>query len=296
MTLRRSFIQLLLILPFAAWGRGGSVIGNGAGLAENNFQYAYQSLPRFIENCLKSALCQVNSVERSLLAKISSAAQINLRRDDRLIFISEKEQPDFFTTGVSEENRIAKTELQIDTPIYINLDLLYTQSGSINLDIPTMQSILVHELGHQVGVTSHTKLDILGSKIKKFILENWQVVTLPLSQDMGGVATASIVNHNNPYKNSDVIIQWQQKSLALGRTVMKDVTCTSAEGNFTGIQIYNAHFGINPQTKNLQFYAWADLYCYNTSEKIVRLVRKNFGYEINADLAFHFLGSYNVPN
>lgn len=292
-SLRHSLLGLIVSLPGFSWA-GGSMVGNGAGLVENNFQYAYQSLPRFIESCLESSICQAGPADRKLLQKISAAAQKNLVLENRLIFVSEKERPGFFTTGVGEENRIAKTSLEILKPIYINFDLLYANDGSANVDIPTMYSILTHELGHQVGIKQHAALDILGSKLKKFVLDNWQTVTLPLNADFGGDAEASIINHKVPYRSTDVLIQWHAQSKRISTNIIRDIGCKSNEGNFSGIQIYNAHFGINPEEKTIQFYAWADVYCFNPAENTVRLFRRSFGYDINSELKLNFLGLKNL--
>ena len=43
---------LYLLFSQMAFAGGGVVVGNGAGIAENNFQYAYQSLDTILIVCI----------------------------------------------------------------------------------------------------------------------------------------------------------------------------------------------------------------------------------------------------
>jgi len=146
---------------------GGVIVGNGAGFAEGLFQQSYQSLPLILENIrlIQNEVLSKNEIE--LLIKIQTIAAGNSNKKDRLIFLSEKENPNFFNTTEIEVHRFAKTFTNSDSPIFINTDWLYTETGK-NLSHATVIALLVHEIGHQAGEMDHNALDFLGAKVKNY--------------------------------------------------------------------------------------------------------------------------------
>jgi hypothetical protein len=150
-------------------GNGSGLVGNGAGLVEQNVFFAYQSLGKAMEDCLfLQALCGVSPREQALLKAIQSLQQRFPANEERLQFLSGKENPGFFDTAPGQSHRIAKTGLLAGDTIYFNSDLLYTSTGQPALDLPAIYALLTHELGHQTGNPDHGELDRLGAKLRGF--------------------------------------------------------------------------------------------------------------------------------
>lgn len=148
---------------------GGDIIGNGGGLAEQNFTYALTQLADFIQETLKAGLVTGEAADH--LKLISKAARLEAMKADKLIFLSGKNNPGFFDAENDPEVRLAKTGLTQNAPIFVNLDLLYRKTGDVveMLPIPVMVASLVHELGHNIGLLDHAYLDFLGARVRQMV-------------------------------------------------------------------------------------------------------------------------------
>ncbi|MBY0515320.1 MAG: hypothetical protein K2P81_00320 [Bacteriovoracaceae bacterium] len=148
---------------------GGDIIGNGGGLAEQNFTYALSQLPEFISETLNEGF--VKGVDVTNLNKIYAVAKSESAKADKLVFLSGKNNPGIFSAANDPEIRLAKTGLTSEAPIFVNIDLLYsrTEDGTEILPMPVMIASLVHELGHQAGFTDHAYLDFLGARVRRMI-------------------------------------------------------------------------------------------------------------------------------
>lgn len=174
------FLPCLLLALSAHAGTGGSLVGNGAGLAELEIAYAYSvGIPETISYCLNTGACELNDDEESSLRKIQEILERYPDANYKIHFLSEKELPGFFDTGVGEHHRIAKTDSKGHSVIFINRDALYDAEGRATVDMPLAASILVHELGHQIGIGDHTWLDALGSKVRAFLSRTKSQVVHP---------------------------------------------------------------------------------------------------------------------
>ena len=172
-----SISALFLLLPFtlpAAWplaGGGGDRAGNGGGLAEQNLQFAYLSLPRIYQNCLDDSTCLQDSRLAQTLKAIRDSLPREARPETGLVFDSERKHPGrFLVDGVV---RVAVTGDRVGDPIILNLDLLYSRSvdGTTSAtDLGTAISILTHELGHHQGAFHDPQgerfLDALGASVR----------------------------------------------------------------------------------------------------------------------------------
>ncbi len=268
---------------------GASVIGNGAGIVENNIQFSYSSLPDLVKECLRTNRCEISATEARTLSRILTVLSINASNADRILFVSEKENPGFFDTGVNEKHRIAKTGLTPKDPIYINTDLLYNEKGQPNIDLPTITSILLHEVGHQSGEQSHAILDIIGSKLKKMISHKMDIHSIVLSDD--SYLEVTIINHKFPFLISDLMVSWQGIGTKnLSQAINTSIKCT--EGDLSGLEVFNGHFtsiSISDIDKKVGFGIWINLSCYSEAQNKNLVETKSMELEIGKDLSVKIL-------
>jgi hypothetical protein len=293
MTSRGLFFAILVSshLAFA----GGSVVGNGAGLVENNFQYSYSMIPALITACLASAQCPLTTAEQSLLKSIREIATENASNRDRLIFVSDADEQGFFDTGVSEKHRIAKTGLTRSDVIYVNTDLLYDGKGKPRLDYPSIISILIHEIGHQTGEPDHATLDILGGKIRALAYDK----TTPYSIQMenGDEIAVTILNTDLPMRTADFYFSWQGVgSTKATSQITNGLTCSKKNSNLAGIELTNGAFFLtrpfsNATISDVGFSVWARLFCYAKKNSMVVVENYSIRVKIRKDLTLEILES-----
>ena len=157
--------QVVSTLTYAK--SGSSLVGNGAGIIENSFTYYYSQLKSLIQDFLDQHNHPTNSLNTDLLVKIQNVLEKNFDPSLNLVFISGKLNAGFFQTAGNEPHRIAKTFLDVKSPIFVNTDLLYKINGETAIDDGAIVSILIHELGHQAGEENHQKLDMIGNLVRK---------------------------------------------------------------------------------------------------------------------------------
>jgi hypothetical protein len=98
-------IVFCLFLSCSAWGRGGDsiIVGNGAGLAENNIQFAYLSLKMLTTYCSDApSLCRLDAKEAKTINDIQSVVRKNADKTDKIIFLKEE---DFSRFSFSPQKR-----------------------------------------------------------------------------------------------------------------------------------------------------------------------------------------------
>lgn len=289
--MKNKIFTLIILIQSAVWA-GGSIIGNGAGIVENTFQFAYQNLHSTFSECITQAKCELTEAETDLVKKMRKVIEINRSNENRILFVTEKDLPGFFKTGDNEYHRIAKTGLDATTPIYVNLDLIYLHDGNPAFDYATITSILVHELGHQAGETNHAKLDIIGSKIKKNILKKIQNHSTVLSEEQIEV---SIINRHFPFRTSDVSISWQNVgSVVATKELLESVKCKNPNDTLAGIEIQNGHFSfLTKETPakpaHFGFGFWAMLTCYSKEKEIFLPEQRQVQVEVNRELQIRTL-------
>ncbi len=278
-------ISNILPVSFAkSNGGGGAVVGNGAGIAENFFQYAYQSLPKFISNCRAVNNCVNSDSDKELLEKISRISITNSSKLNRLIFLSGKSSPGFFDTGINERSRIAKTYLDADSSIYINTDMLYDINNKLTLNFSDMIRILVHEIGHQTGLEDHAQLDILGAKIS--IFSDAQTSSYRFKTDINEEKieiSINVINLDHPEKISLVSFNWMNgDSVNLTNQISSGVSCKLDSEKVEGIELTNGHFDIDEQG-GLLFKSWLNLSCQDISALKTSTTKRNLYIFFGAD-------------
>lgn len=279
-------IVCLIVLGLIAFNQaiakesgGGTVVGNGAGIVESNFQLAYLSLPKIISTCLEERSCALDREERKIARDIHSILKLNSNKKDRLIFLSEKEYPGFFTTGANESYRVAKTELNGEAPIYVNTDMLYDKEGNPALNFAGVLRILVHELGHQTGIIAHGVLDILGSKIANFSEENTNYYRYIINEEAEKEDQESlyfaVANYDTPLKTTMLMFNWKNShSEDLTNAVIISSECKYSSESYAGIELFNGHFSFD-QRGLLSFNAWVKLSCFESFSGATNIYKRN---------------------
>lgn len=266
--MNRRFINFILIVlalfSFNAFGNGGSVVGNGAGIVESNFRYAYFLINETIASCTENALCQLTTSDIELLNKISLVIEKNINDENNIIFISEKLHPGFFTTSENETNRIAKTGLTPDTPIYINSDLLYSSNGEVLIDFPNIVGILIHELGHQSGFVDDSILDYLGSKIRYFLSSRIEEYKFKIDDTAKREIDIRIINSEFPSKMAHVYLSWNQdRAIEISQMIHSHTSCKNIDDISIGYEIINGYFLKDVINDEVVFNGWLKNYCSN---------------------------------
>ena len=248
-------------------------------MVEQNIQYVYLSLPTLISDCTSGKnQCSVTEEELHLLDKIQKIIYINYSTADRIQFVSERQNPGFFTTSSLESNRIAKTGLDLNSPIFFNIDEIYDLNGRPNIDFAAIAAFLIHEIGHQTGEKSHAKLDILGAKIRMQLAAKFVSLDYSFSNQKS-IIELTIVNYSLPTAIGDVYLTSSTGgSLQLTTIILKKLHCSNSEDNVIGFNINNGHWNHvldNPSV--IEFESWVQVYCRNMRSEQSSLHVNNMG-------------------
>lgn len=167
-----SFLILAIALAISSVGQGGPgvIVGNGTGLAEQNFAYVLRKLPLIYDLCLsKYSSCLDTNLEISLFKKIRENLDKELETPGLLEFESGSINPERFM--IDHMMRVAVTGDKVGDTIFINTDLLYVREKADlhALDIGAAIAILTHEFGHHNGIRDHAFLDLVGAKVRAFV-------------------------------------------------------------------------------------------------------------------------------
>lgn len=246
----------------------GDIVGNGGGKAEADFNYTYKKLHKFISDCISTYSCMVNDRQRALLHKIMRISLINQNKKDKLIFIDEHLMPGFFNDENDPQVRVAKTGFEEDSPIFINLDIIYNHSTQL-LDIPAIVAILIHEIGHQTGIKEHALLDDLGATVRNFL--NAEKLQSKISVYDNSV-TMTAFNFNNKDVYSELNLSYRGINLEFSTRVVEQAKCSKEGTELVGLKIENLSFR---RTKNvrtgklIRTRAWITLNCMSKDLSIV---------------------------
>ncbi len=164
-------------LALAAYS-GADIVGNGGGYIEQNFRYIYHNLDRTISQCLSVPYCAGNIEDRNNLRAIRDVVLKYREQKNRIVFLAGSDFENFFNSELDPGERVAKTGFSPEFPIFINLSLI--EEMSIGSDLSLILGILAHEIGHQVGVSSHSYLDSLASRLRSVFYDN--TLTIELTQ------------------------------------------------------------------------------------------------------------------
>lgn len=273
------FLMMTTQFAYSANKSGGDRVGNGGGLAEQNFIFTLQVLPDYIDRCLDSIDCRINIEDRIYLVLIRELAESIEDSKSEFIFLSGKEHPEIFHNENDPEVRLAKTGSTPDAPIYVNLDLLYLRNGSGELkimEVPTMVGNLIHELGHQVGNLDHSYLDSLGAKVRHYLISDRNAYIYPVR----GEYLEIIVNNFEIPSFPVIYIRNDKKTLLLDLELERKITCE--RGMPIGATLTNGHW-VRGKTERV-FKAWLATHCQQ--EETIEIVDKDLEVRVKEDLSF----------
>ncbi len=234
----------------------GDIVGNGGGLIEQNFMSAYYSIQTAIQHCLNNYECDITAQETSLLREINQVYIDKVDQVQPLIFVNEEIADGFFKSEEDQTPRIAKTGFTSNSQIFINLDM----AEEISNDIPTMISILVHELGHQVGIANHSILDQLGAKVRNMWNSNFKILKFEMKDTPLEVRLFSTESN---YISSSLSYNFRGKTQSLNNKVFDELECAQNESIY-GFNLTNGHWErpiVTDYTTRISIGYWVDIYC-----------------------------------
>ena len=99
-------------------------VGNGGGIAEQNFTFAYLNMKKYFSVCYKTRLCQLSLEEDNIVQALMLRHDKELIAQPQLIFTSSKESPNTFDNE-NHVHRLAVTGNNVGNEIYINTDFIF---------------------------------------------------------------------------------------------------------------------------------------------------------------------------
>jgi hypothetical protein len=177
-SLKKVFIATLLVMMSvnATASYHGELTGNTA--IEREIRWVWRHLPTFLISCKNSGSeCADPAIQATLDQLIAYApAWDSVQQNswaDLLKFVSEKDHTDLFSPNGSETHRLAVTNTQKYSVIYINSDRM-------QLPLETWVGILVHEAVHHMGVVDGADRypDKVGAEIARHFKKQIQYSSL----------------------------------------------------------------------------------------------------------------------
>lgn len=186
-------------------GHGGDVVGNGGGIIEGTIQFLVQNLQSYVDQTIKHMDTSYPSVVAEALLKISRSLQFR-KNPLKVIYLTREEAGTFFFDDLDQQERAAKTRFDENSPIFINIDLLYEME---DISREFLLGTLVHEVGHQVGYQSHSFLDYLGGEVVQAI--NLKVSSLDAITFGQGQVDVNFLNFDKNSSRAQLSIQYDDQ-------------------------------------------------------------------------------------
>lgn len=243
--------------------RSGDIVGNGSGFHENQAEFFYQSLAKNIVSALGQHAVLLSDEERKVLRDILNIL-LEQRDQAKIIFLNESDVPGFFYDPMKEGSpRIAKTGFDSSYPIYVNRDMVEKQFNHSPL---TWVSLLVHELGHQTGVSSHSFLDRLGSKVRLVLSLGEESIVYPIIGTTGIQVMA--INHYVSDGLPDLIVLYNGQAKGIGSWDVESLNGVCGNNRFDGFHLINMHWKDRSKfdmgmKMMIPMGAWAHVRCHN---------------------------------
>jgi hypothetical protein len=234
----------------------GDVVGNGGGLLEQNFMLSYYSLQTAIDNCLTFIDCFNSKEEKAILIEINKLFIQKIDQKNIFVFVKNKDHNNFFYDENDQTQRIAKTGFDKKYPIFINLDV----SNEIINDVPAMLGIIIHELGHQVGILSHNFLDQLGARVRSMWMRDWVVSKVVVGSEKLSVR---LFTAQSNFINSKLSYVFKGKVQSLNFLIYREISCGEGE-MLHGFSLSNGHWkrpDVNPLSTIIKKTFWIDVLC-----------------------------------
>lgn len=254
------FLDLMGIDPSEA--RSGDVVGNGGGVYETQAYFYYHNLAKHIVSTFDQDFVKFTDDEIVVLRRILDHMPL-FGEQGKLVFLSQASQPGFFfEQNVDEAPRLAKTGFSFSYPIFINREMVYE-----NFDKTSSQwiNVLIHELGHQVGVKNHLLLEELGAKVATVAQTDKEQLRYHFDKDH----SLEIVVFNHSFVNgvADVNVTFADQSVSLRGLNSQEIKGICGNLSFGGIQFENLHWEKRPgflqagEPLTVKAAAWAKVKC-----------------------------------
>lgn len=260
-----------------ARGGSGDIVGNGGGLVEQNFQYAYDKAADLIDHCSVYKNCDIDAEDLAILEEIKLTIISNWGNKERLKFIPSQFE-DFFNDEGDYETRIAKTGFDPSFPILINLNLAY-RNESFTYDFGAMIAIVIHEVGHQIGIIDHGYLDFLGQALRRETIAQQDNFGIKI---VNGKFNIAVLNSGaNKLSKPGLYVSFNNKSIPLLKKVTEEIHCP-INSELLGFNVENGHFSkpnIILHRVLLQFQSWLTFFCENKESKTIRVFQRDMNME-----------------
>lgn len=244
----------------------GDIVGNGGGAVEQNFNFAFNSIPTVVNQCLSSMECLLSNDEKLILLEIRSTFFSKLDQRTRFIFINEDESRGIFKDQFDKTERIAKTGFSNMFPIFINLGLI-EKSKYFKYDPSAALSLIIHELGHQAGYASHSMLDNLSSKLRvafSYSVENTKI-------DIAGKELLVNIYNSEFRYDSQISFTYNYRLTNLSYEIRESLQCETKRQFVSGYSLSNAYWEratvINDRT-HTKLSLWINIHCESMTGEI----------------------------
>lgn len=237
------FVMLLNLNANAFWG---DEVGNGAGLIENRIINIYHNIDRYIAAALEHGDFRDSEIED--LSKIL----IHWSTIENETIVQFSEDQSFFE--IDGDVKIAVTGLELDSPIFLNSTLINTLEASEYYE--AMVSVLVHELGHKVGILDHNYLDALGSKVSRSTLKSQQFYFLDILNRENFV---EVVSFHSSDLSDKIILNLEGQTYNISEYIDEQGVCNGtyeafnfhtdpSTQNFSGLILFNCEASFEVRT------------------------------------------------
>jgi hypothetical protein len=270
---------------------GSDIIGNGAGLAEQNITYLFRHLDRYLILGLNQGEF-LDSQQKEIVRKMLKLVLKNRFNDKALIFLNSNIFEDFFHDVLDPEERIAKTGFSSEFPIFFNINQVY-RTGLAN-EVSSLLGILIHELGHQGGVASHHYLDELSADLRMLFESFYSSVSV----DYEGLEFS--FSHYKEHGRSAIdrgVLSIGKKTFIPFSVNDSNYKCPN-DGRLHSMNWQNAHF-LNLEKKKdeytVKISVWAEITCSTLLLNSVTSMREKLSFEfrlkkMNENEEFNFHG------
>lgn len=275
---------------------GADIVGNGGGAVEQSSLYIYRSLDRYISQCLNNDNCYLNAERKDVLKKIREVVLQNRDEKNRLVFLSGENFEKYMQDKLDPEIRAAKTGFSMEFPIFINLAEIYNYPK--NTLYAGMAALLIHEIGHQVGVASHSFLDELGLSVRTLMEANIEDLAYEV---LNNQFTFTLFSSNGPYDFAQYVLEYDNVKYEVP-SLMTSYKC--ANGNqLVGANLENLYWEKGKTIDYnyiLSLNGWGDFYCERKNKTIyleqanVRLTWKFTAQMLPGDKFFFLLNEVGI--
>lgn len=264
-------------LALAAYS-GADIVGNGGGYIEQNFRYVYQNLDRTISQCLSVPFCAGTPKDQEILRAIRNVILAYRDEKNRIVFLKDNEFENFFNGELDPGERVAKTGFSAEFPIFINLSLV--EEMRIGSDLSLILGILAHEVGHQVGISSHSYLDSLASRLRSVFYEN--TLTIELTQASLPLKFMVLKARQN-FNHDETLLSASGKIIEMPR-LASHFSCPN-NANLIASTLSNPHWNspvYRSRGLHISIEAWGEFSCKD-SQGTFSVERRTVIYNIHFD-------------